>query len=1033
MSIKSGAGRRGGNLGRKGKNTFITKSGQAIRINRSLVDKVRSRRATYAKQRAQRLAGMPKSRVKRFFYRLQPKRLYHYWFSREGAIMALKVFGIGTLILFLLTVGVFAYFRKDLPDITDISGNNIGGSVRYYDRTGKTLLWEDVNGIKRIPVQDDQISTYIKQATVAVEDKDFFHHGGFDVRGITRAAFNNAFGHGGTTQGGSTITQQLVRLTQDEIGKQQTISRKVKELILAVELEREYNKQQILTGYLNAAPYGGIENGVEAAARDYFQKSAKDLTLDEAAMLAAIPKAPSFYSKYSEYFDKQATIDRQHYILDLMVDQNMITPAQRDAAVKVNTIAKIKPRPTQYAGIKAPYFVLAAQKELEATYSDSANRSGWKVITTVDLKLQKLAEDAVRNDIPTLNAYGADEAAFAAEDVKTGEMVALVGGVDFTNPDHGKINYAHDVFIAPGSSFKPYDYTALIDKSTNAGAGSVLYDSQGPLPGYACTIKGLPPPKGNSNCLQDYDFRNPGPMTLRYALGGSRNIPAVKANLIAGTQNVIDMASAMMANTQDKAAGRLSYNCYKDGADLSPSADREKLQASTTQCYGASAIGDGAFLHLDDHVNGLATLARLGKAIPRTYILKILNSSDKQLFEYTPPAGEQVVRPDSAYIVNNMASDPNASYLPSSYKFQSYNGWKFAVKTGTTNNGYDGLMASWSSQYAAISWVGYHTRNQALGGFMEYMTEPITRPWMQGAHDALHTTPKNWEKPSGVQTLPAYVVRVNPGIGAVVPSASTDLYPSWYQKPKTSTTNKNIDIVSNKLATECTPPRAIKESSTTSTSGFSVDIFVDATTANTSQKDDVHHCDDKKPSVSLDDSSIDCPDSGCVISAHVSHGTHPLSSSRFPGKVTFSVDGREVGSKTVSSDGQVSINYVPDFSGTKTLGVTVVDSVLYENSDSGEISATAGGSVSLVALTPDGDSLKRSDVNFTWTDLGPGVLYNVFWKCSVNGSATGISGTSYNPDDNALYIGLYPRNCTWSVESSTGQHTNTNTFKLTGP
>jgi len=250
---------------RKSKNTFVTKSGQTIKINRTLKEKVLAAKDVRSRRRAERLAGMPKSPVKRFFYRMQPKRLYKYWFSREGAIMALKVLGISIIAGFILLVGVFAYFRKDLPNLKDISGNSLGGSIRYYDKTGQTLLWEDYDAVKRIPVQDDQISPYIKDATVAIEDKDFFKHGGFDVRGIVRAGLNNVVGHNGT-QGGSTITQQLVKLNNDWT-KDRTYTRKIKEIILSVELERTYSKKEILAGYLNAAPYGNVQYGVEAASR----------------------------------------------------------------------------------------------------------------------------------------------------------------------------------------------------------------------------------------------------------------------------------------------------------------------------------------------------------------------------------------------------------------------------------------------------------------------------------------------------------------------------------------------------------------------------------------------------------------------------------------------------------------------------------------------------------------------------------------------------------------------------------------------
>src|SRR5687768_12563550 len=238
-------------------NRFITNSGKSIKIHRSLSERAKLRKETKALRKAKRMEGMPKSRLKRFFFRLHPKRLAAYWFSRDGAIMALKVTGIGIVVGFFLLMALFAYFRKDLPNLRDPSGQTIGGSIRYYDRTGQTLLWEDYDAVKRTPVPDESISQLLKDATIAIEDRDFFKHSGFNVKGITRAAWNNAFG--GSTQGGSTITQQLVKLTTPGFAEDRSLTRKIRELIISVEMERSYSKKEILTGYLNAAPYGGIE------------------------------------------------------------------------------------------------------------------------------------------------------------------------------------------------------------------------------------------------------------------------------------------------------------------------------------------------------------------------------------------------------------------------------------------------------------------------------------------------------------------------------------------------------------------------------------------------------------------------------------------------------------------------------------------------------------------------------------------------------------------------------------------------------
>jgi membrane peptidoglycan carboxypeptidase len=944
------------NTGRKSKNTFTTKSGKTIKLNRNIVEKFKARKVTSAKRKSERLIGMPKGRVKRALWYIHPRQMRKYWFSREGAIMALKVTGIGILVVFLIIVGVFAFFRKDLPNINDVSGNNIGGSDRYYDNTGEVLLWEDFDAIKRIPVKGEEMSQYVKDATVAIEDKDFYSHGGFDVKGITRAGISNVFGGSGGTQGGSTITQQLVKLTQSWTDTQ-TYSRKVKELILAVQLEQEYSKEEILAGYLNTAPYGNIEYGVQAAANNYFHKDAKDLTIAESAFLAAIPKAPSLYSPYGPYFDKPAVVGRSIYIIDLMREQGMITEEEADKAKEIDVVATVKKQEPKYSSIKAPYFVLAAKDELNNRYTGVTNRGGWKIITTVDMKLQKYAEDAIRDNVPTINRYGANTSAFVAVDVETGQIVAQVGGVDFENKEYGKINYAHNAFIPPGSTFKPYDYAALIEYTDTAGGGSVLYDQRGPLPGYACTDKGLPPPRGTGNCLQNYDFRYPGATTLRYSLGGSRNVPAIKANLIVGTDKVIDMASAMMANPNNPNA----YQCYEQG---------DETYTQTTPCYAASAIGDGAFLHLDDHVNGLATLARLGEAIPRTYLLKIIDASDKTMYEYERPRGEQVIRPDTAYIVNDMSADPNASYLPYSYKFHNYNGWRFAIKTGTTNNGFDGLMASWSAKYATISWVGHHTRNQELTGAMEYMTTPITRTWMEKAHKDLE--PKNWEKPSGVQTLPAYIVRQHIGIGSVEPSSGTDLYPSWYKKPGATNTEQRIDIVSNKKATECTPADAIKVTSGVGSNVFSIDTFVDKAAVSDAE-DDIHKCDDVKPQVNIESSNITC-DGSCTISAKIFRGTHPLSSEAYKGRVTFSIDGKTINSQAVSKEGNISFSYSPTFNGSKTITAQIVDSVLYQGSDSSKIFASIASNPTL-SLSAQTAGLTSATFNWTGNWSGKVTVY----------------------------------------------------------
>lgn len=960
----------GGPRRRVSKNQFTTKSGKTIKIPRTLTQRWVNRRDAKQQRRAERLATLPKNRFKRFLYHFQPKRMWHYWTSRDGGIMALKIIGIGAVLGFVLLVGLFAYFRKDLPNLRDISGDNIGGSTRYYDRSGKTLLWEDYDAVKRIPVQDSEIAQDMKDATIAIEDKDFFHHGGFDVRGIVRAGWNNTFGNGGT-QGGSTITQQLVKLSNDWT-RDQSYTRKIKEIILAVELERTYSKQEILTGYLNTAPYGGIEYGVEAAARDYFNKSAKDLSLAEAAYLASIPKSPHIYYKFSPAFDKAAAVGRSHYILDLMKDQGMITEEERDKAKGVDVIANVKPRKPKYDGIKAPWFVLAAKNQLEnQLFAEVPLRGGWKVITSVDLDLQKIAEEQVANGIGQVRAQGGDNAAFAAEDVETGQMVALVGGNDFRNKEYGEINYAQTP-LPPGSSYKPYDYLALMETKTNAGAGSVLYDTQGPLEGYPCTQKGLPPPRGTGNCLFDYDFRYPGPVTIRYALGGSRNVPAVKAMLIAGIDNTIGISDKLMdplpKNTDNNGFG---YKCFYD----------EKLE-NAAPCYASSAIGDGAYLHLDQHVHGYGTISRIGENIDQTYILKVLDSKDDPRFEWKKEKGEQVIRKDAAYIMADIMSDPNASYFPAGRKPHRHGNWKFAMKTGTTNDAKDGWMMGFSTKYAAGVWVGHHTRRVEMSGFMESMTQPIWEGWMRAAHDRVKDA-KDWQKPDSVQTLPAFVIRSHVGLGSVEPSPANDLFPSWYKKENASSKEQTIDKVSKKLATECTPDLAKQKVNNANANSFSADTYVTGGVT-TKEKDDVHKCDDARPTVT--DLSI----SNDIVSVRVYRGTHPLSSGQFPGTVNFLVNGQVKKSVNVTSDGQkVTYNASSLPSGSKVTA-EVIDSVLYSGKTSGSVTTQGSASAS---ITLDVDDLFGNTYQFDWNTIGSASSYEV----CVSSSSMGEECEDANP------------------------------------
>ncbi|HET6925170.1 MAG TPA: hypothetical protein VFH39_05045, partial [Candidatus Saccharimonadales bacterium] len=428
----------------------------------------------------------------------------------------------------------------------------------------------------------------------------------------------------------------------------------------------------------------------------------------------------------------------------------------------------------------------------------------------------------------------------------------------------------------------------------------------------------------------------------------------------------------------------------------------------------AASIGDGAFLHLDDHVNGLATLARMGQAIPRTFILQITDASNKTIYKWTQPKSKQVIKPDTAYILNNMASDPNASYLGghctatncTGYKFHRYNGWDFAIKTGTTNNNYDGLMTSWSTKYAFVSWVGSQNRNKALSTEMEYLTEPITKGWMQYAHQDLK--PVNWTTPADIKTLPAFVIRSHIYAGDVVPSPTTDLFPSWYAGgAKGSSSAQTIDKVSGKLATSCTPALAKTVQYNTNAASWNADIFMgghnsvgsnSTGTTGITATDDVHSCSDSPPSITLTLPPGNTCDTSCTVTATVSQGTHPLTDPAYPdypGTVTFTLNGQTIHTAQVSdSPSTISFTYAPSTSGSGTVTATVTDSVLYSATDSGTLNFTAPQPVAGQTLTLSLNGHTSTAADFRWNGINGASSYRLCVTGPGVNNCQNFSGTS---------------------------------------
>lgn len=981
-------------------------------LNRSL----EKRRGTIVNsrqvQKAKRLASSPKSLRKRIIFNLKPRNIYHYWFSREGLIMALKLTGLG-IFLFSVIIGIiFIYAQKNMPAIKTLYGKNLSGSISYYDRTGKTLLWQDYNAINRIPIPTNQMPSSIRNATVAIEDKKFYHEGALDILGTLRAAVHDAIHMGHQLQGGSTITEQLVKLNENWIGKV-TIFRKMKEVILAVELSREYSKATILTGYLNIAPYGGVDYGIQAAAEDYFGIPASKLSLAQSAMLAGIPQSPAYYSPRSPSFSKSALLGRQHYILTLMQQQGYISKAQEAAAKAVNVLAEVKPATGRYANIHAPYFVMMAKQQLQKQFgATTANQGGWKVITTLSEPQQQKAQQLVAQNYNNVLKAGADEEATVVENVPTGQVTALVGGVNFYNPNFGQINYAN-LRINPGSTYKLYDYTSLIN-STNAGAGSVLYDIQQPLPGYPCTNKALP--LNGGNCLYDYDFHYPGPLPIRYAFAGSRNVPAVKAMLIAGEAKTIALSKAMGLTS--------GYKCYANSARTIP-----------TTCYGSAAIGEGGYLRLNQSVNGFATDARLGNYVPQTFILKIQNSFGKNIYTWKQPPVDQVVKPDTAYIIDNILSDPGASYLPGScsatnctplssfgFKFQHTNGWDVAIKTGTTHADATGLMMGMTTQYAVGSWVGYHTATKPITpqyGGLEGLTEPLTRGMI--TYLTQNQKPINWTAPPGIKIRPAFVF-THPNhyyYGWTYPSPSMDIYPSWYKSPAAGKATYRVDIVSKRLATSCTPPLAIQTiGSNYNANVFSIDTFVNTGSTgsqyNTSKYDNVHNCTDAKPTINIQSNSVACNNGSCSFTVGVQQGTHPLSSPSFPMKINALVNNRVIPASCSFNPGVGTTNppnaatgnctFAYNTPGQQQVSAQVVDSVLYTGQ-----SAPVTIDIPGITSPASGATIQGNNVTISWTGSGSdSFVVNASGpgnpNCSAGGGSTSCQLNNLSPGSYTITV-----------------------------
>ena len=565
-----------------------------------------------------------------------------------------RSFKVGLATIFILIFAIW-FTTRDLPSPKQLETRKLPQTTKIYDRDGE-LLYNIYSDQNRTVVPLSEIPNSLKQATIAIEDKDFYKHKGFDIYGIARATRKTVFE--GNLQGGSTITQQLVKSAF--LSPERTISRKIKELYLAFRVEMAFPKDRILEMYLNQVPYGGTAWGAAAAAEQYFGKDVKDLTLAQSALLAGLPAAPTYYSPFGQ--DSKRAKERQKQVLRRMVEDGYILKEEADAAAGEEL--SFKPSATD---IKAPHFVMYVREYLAEKYGEAvAAQGGLKVTTTLDLDIQESAQKIVKDNIDKLKVHRVSNGSALVTKPKTGEILAMVGSKDFFDTSiDGNVN----VTIAsrqPGSSIKPVNYATALERRLITPA-TIIMD-------VPTTFSGGPVPYRPVN----YDGRFHGPVQVRFALGNSYNIPAVKVLALNGVGEMIKMAREMGITT------------FTDESR-----------------YGLSLTLGGGEVKMTEMAQAFGVFANEGAKVDVTPILKIEDSNGKTLEEFKPKTGKKVLSPQTSFLISSILSDNSArtaAFGPSSKLVIKDK--TVAVKTGTTDDKRDNLTIGYTPSYFVATWVG---------------------------------------------------------------------------------------------------------------------------------------------------------------------------------------------------------------------------------------------------------------------------------------------------------------------------------------
>lgn len=603
----------------------------------------------------------------------------------------------------LLALALFALASRNLPSPSSLTERKISQTTKIYDRTGEHLLYEIAGNENRtlkqfqsgfcepndpkLSLDPKGIPLYAVQATIAAEDRKFCEHGGFDVKGLARAVFLNLIGQ---RVGGSTLTQQLVK--NAILSNEKTYTRKIKELILSIGLEQKYSKDEILQIYFNEIPYGSSYYGIEAASQNFFGKSVNELSVAEAATLAALPKAPTTYLNNPDMLQA-----RRDYILGEMQKLGFIDKSVVDSAKAEDTAVNLR-----LSNITAPHFVMDVKADLEETYGRRhVEEGGLRVITTLDFELQKIAEEEVKNGVEArAEQYGFTNASLVAQDPKNGQILALVGSKDFFDKSiDGQVNVATRL-RQPGSSFKPIVFAKAFEQGYTPN--TVLWDVTTNFP----TDVGVYTP-------HNYDLKERGPIMMRDALQMSLNIPAVKTVYLVGVGNALDFATS------------LGYNSFSNHAN-----------------FGLSIVLGGGEVRLIDHVNAYATFANEGKLNEQVSILRVEDANGSVLSEWKQKDAKQVVNENTARMISNVLSDNNARIPVFGAKSSLQLGDRpVAAKSGTTNDYHDAWLMGYTPSIAAGVWVGNNNnkamKNRADGSIV---AGPIWNAFMKRAHEKIPNT-----------------------------------------------------------------------------------------------------------------------------------------------------------------------------------------------------------------------------------------------------------------------------------------------------